>query len=126
MQAITNLINIKQKGEHKMTCQLHESYKPQSGQLCKTFKHHDKVYQRVDSVDSLVGCSLIPDDIILITKSEYNEDISAYYVEFMHSGKLYYCYFYEQVFFFDQDDTGDVHKKDKPVTSFDFPWVLCD
>ena len=107
-----------------MINQLYEKYKPEPGQLCKTFKSFDKIYPRVNSIDSLVSYSLIPDDIILITKSEYNEEQSAYFVEFMHSGKIYYCHFYEQVVFFENDGER-ILKKAKPITSFEFPWVLC-
>ena len=69
------------KGNRKMINQLHEKYKPSPGQLCKAFKSYDKIYQRVDSIDALVNYELSPDDIILITKSEYNEELSAYFVE---------------------------------------------
>ena len=95
------------------------------GQLCKAFKSYDKIYQKVNSVDALVNYELSPDDIILITKSEYNEELSSYFVEFMYYGKIYYCNFYEQIVFF-EDDGDAILKKAKPISSFEFPWVMCD
>ena len=108
-----------------MINQLREKYKPAPGQLCKAFKSYDKIYQKVNSVDALVNYELSPDDIILITKSEYNEELSSYFVEFMYYGKIYYCHFYEQIVFF-EDDGESILKKAKPITSFEFPWVMCD
>jgi hypothetical protein len=102
-------------------------YKPEPGQLCKTFKGKDAVYPVTSSLDTLEADPLVSDEIVLITKSEYHKEFSSYYVEFMRDNRLFYTYFYEQVFHFTQDETGDeVLRLEEPHLTFDYPWVLCD
>ena len=110
--------------EVTITNYLQEQYKPAPGQLCETFKGYEPVYPVVDSAQSLENYPLSAGELLLITKTIYNEAISSFYVEFMLAGKIYYCYFHEQVVFFEDDGNG-ILKKDKPITSFEFPWVEC-
>jgi hypothetical protein len=86
------------------------NYKPLAGQLCQVFKGFDP---------------LVQGELVMITKVTYNEKFSNYYVEFMRSGQLYYCYFHEQVMFFEMEGYS-VCKRKEPIATFNFPWVLCE
>tara|TARA_Y100000385_G_scaffold37663_1_gene35086 strand:- start:128 stop:469 length:342 start_codon:yes stop_codon:yes gene_type:complete len=102
-------------------------YKPTPGQLCHTFKGKDNVYFLNQSPESLISYPLIANEIVLITKVEYYKELSSYYVEFMRDKQLFYTYFYEQVFCFDQDqEDNELIKLEEPNVTFDFPWVLCE
>ena len=100
-------------------------YAPKPGQLCRTFKGKDSVYPVAQEVNCLVSEPLTPNEIILITKAVYHEELSSYYIEFMRGSKLFYTYFYEQILCF--EDRGDeIIRFEDPETTFDYPWVLCE
>lgn len=104
-------------------------YKPEPGQLCRTFKGKDNVYRLSNDINCLISDSLMPDELVMITKVNYFEELSSYYVEFMRDGVLYYTYFYEQVFHFMHDidaRVSEVIKLEEPCTTFDYPWVICE
>lgn len=104
-------------------------YEPKSGQLCQTFKGKDNVYPVAQDVNCLISEPLIPDEIILITKSVYHEDLASYYVEFMKDSRLFYTYFYEQVVCFTQDNDFKVITRideSNRQSTFDYPWVICE
>jgi len=102
-------------------------YKPLPGQLCRTFKGKDNVYSLASTPESLISDPLVPDEIVLITKVVYHEELSSYYVEFMRDNSLFYTYFYEQVLCFTDDIIYDeIVKLEKPEVTFDYPWVLCE
>ena len=104
-----------------------EDYTPSPGQLCQVFKGCDKVYPVTKGTDSLVPDPLIAGDLLVITKVNYHDELSSYYIEFMREKRLFYSYFYEQIFCFMTDEIDDeLLKLEKPHTTFDYPWVLCD
>jgi|TARA_R110000823_G_C15951164_1_gene501779 hypothetical protein len=101
------------------------NYKPLAGQLCQVFKGFDNTYPMRNDIDCLVTDPLVQGELVMITKVTYNEKFSNYYVEFMRSGQLYYCYFHEQVMFFEMEGYS-VCKRKEPIATFNFPWVLCE
>ena len=101
------------------------NYKPLAGQLCQVFKGFDNTYPMRNDIDCLVSDPLVQGELVMITKVLYREDFSSYYIEFMRSGQLYYSYFQEQVIFFEMED-HNVRKCKETITTFDFPWVLCE
>ena len=102
-------------------------YKPEPGQLCQVFKGKDSVYLLEKSIDSLISVPLESGDFIIIMKVIYHEKLSSYYVEFMRDGRLFYTYFYEQVFHFTQDELEcEVTRLAEPHTTFNCPWVICE
>lgn len=104
-----------------------EKYKPSPGQLCRTFKGKDSVYSCTSSTESLISNPLVADEIILITKVLYHEELSSYYVEFMRDNSLFYTYFYEQVLCFADDIIYDeIARLEEPEITFDYPWALCE
>lgn len=100
-------------------------YKPEPGQLCHVFKGKDNVYSIADSIGCLVSVPLEKGDIIMITKAEYHEELSSYYVEFMRSNRLFYTYFYEQIFCFEEQE-DEILRCEEPRATFNYPWVICD
>ncbi len=104
-------------------------YKPEPGQLCRTFKGKDSVYPVSNNESSLISDPLEPGELILITKCTYHEELSTYYVEFLRNNKLFYSYFYEQVVCYIHNESDDeiinIEEENRPTT-FDYPWVLCD
>ena len=102
------------------------SYTPNVGQLCQTYKGYDAVFPISDCPESLVSYPLSVGEIIIITKVVYHESMSSFYIEFLRDNSLYYTYFYEQVVCFEQDDDGEVVKKNELTATFNFPWVLCE
>ena len=100
-------------------------YKPSSGQLCTTFKGKDSVYPVVQGQQTLMSDPLVAGELLIITKSVYHEDLSSYYVEFLRDSRLFYTYFYEQVFYFDQEG-DEILRLEDPKTTFDYPWMLCE
>ena len=104
-----------------------DKYKPRPGQLCITFKGKDNIYPVTNSKNSLNSYPLFSNEIVLITKVIYHEDISSYYVEFMRDNRLFYTYFYEQVLCFTNDEAYDsIVKLEEPEVTFDYPWVICE
>ena len=101
------------------------NYTPTKGQLCQAYKGYDAIFPLVDCPDSLIADPLVEGEIIIITKVVYHENISSFYIEFLRDSRLYYTYFYEQVVYFEMDGHG-IHKKKDPISTFDFPWVLCE
>jgi hypothetical protein len=101
------------------------NYIPAPGQLCQAYKSFDSIFPVEDSIECLVADTLIKGDIVMITKVDYQEEFSNYYVELMKTGKLYYCNFYEQVLYFEMDGEG-IRRSDQPISTFDFPWVCYD
>jgi len=79
-------------------------YIPSPGQLCQTFKGKDSVYPLLECSKALIADPLVADELILITKTVHHEELSSYYVEFMKDNRLFYTYFYEQVFCFITDE----------------------
>ena len=106
--------------------QIKSQAKPIIGQLCQLFKGHDSVFPLKKNIDTMVSESLEPGDIILIIKTEYNDELGSCYVEFLRDSKLFYTYFYEQVFCFWTNESGDIHKIDEQYTSYNLPWVSCE
>tara|TARA_B100000287_G_C19981235_1_gene522615 strand:+ start:24 stop:347 length:324 start_codon:yes stop_codon:yes gene_type:complete len=102
------------------------NYTPVKGQLCQVYKGFDNVYSVEDNIKCFIPDPLIEGEIIIITKVTYQEEMGSFYIEYLRGGKLYYSYFYEQVIYFEQDWDGQVQKKDEKITTFDFPWVLCE
>jgi len=100
-------------------------YKPIPGQLCTTFKGKDSVYPVVQGQQTLMSDPLVPGELLIITKSVYHKDLSSYYVEFLRDSRLFYTYFYEQVFHFDQEE-DEILRLEDPKTTFDYPWLLCE
>ena len=100
-------------------------YKPKPGQLCTTFKGKDSVYPVVQGQQTLICDPIVPGELLIITKSVYHEELSSYYVEFLRDGRLFYTYFYEQVFHFDQEG-DEILRLEEPKVIFDYPWVLCE
>jgi len=102
-------------------------YTPSPGQLCLTFKGRDNVFPVTNSESTLNSDPLYADEIVLITKVKYYEEVSSYYVEFMRGNSLFYTYFYEQVLCFDDGSNyGEVVKLEEPKVTFDYPWALCE
>ena len=100
-------------------------YRPVPGQLCTTFKGKDSVYPVIQGQQTLMSDPLVAGELLIITKVVYHEELSSYYVEFLRDNRLFYTYFYEQVFHFDQ--SGDkVVKLEEPNVTFNYPWVLCE
>ena len=100
-------------------------YKPIPGQLCTTFKGKDSVYPVVQGQQTLMSDPLVAGELLIITKSVFHEDLSSYYVEFLRDSRLFYTYFYEQVFCFDEED-DEILRLEEPKVTFDYPWVLCE
>ncbi len=100
-------------------------YKPSPGQLCTTFKGKDSVYPVVQGQQTLISDPLVAGELLIITKSVFHEEISSYYVEFLRDNRLFYTYFYEQVFCFDEEDDR-ILRLEEPKVTFDYPWVLCE
>ena len=106
-----------------------KEYKPEPGQLCRTFKGKNSVYSLSSDINCLISVPLEPDEIIMITKVVYHEELSSYYVEFMRDGGMYYAYFYEQVMCFMEDVTVDrlaMLEEEERRSTFDYPWVICE
>ncbi len=100
-------------------------YKPSPGQFCTTFKGKDSVYPVVQGQQTLISDPLVAGELLIITKSVYHKDLSSYYVEFLRDSRLFYTYFYEQVFHFDQEG-DEILRLEEPKSTFDYPWVLCE
>jgi Tfp pilus assembly protein PilZ len=106
-----------------------KEYKPEPGQLCRTFKGKNSVYSLCKDINCLISVPLEPDEIIMITKVVYHEELASYYVEFMRDGGMYYAYFYEQVMCFMEDSSYDklvMLEEEERHTIFDYPWVICE
>ena len=104
-----------------------DRYIPIPGQLCLTFKGKDSVYPVTNSKNSLNSYPLFSNELVLITKVIYHEDVSSYYVEFMRDNRLFYTYFYEQVLCFTNDEAYDsIVKLEEDEVTFDYPWVICE
>jgi len=102
-----------------------KDYQPQPGQLCQVYKCFDNVYPVEDNIRCFIADPLVTGEIIIIVKADYQDELSSFYIEYLRDGRLYYSYFYEQVFYFEMDGY-DVHKAEEPITTFDFPWVICE
>ncbi len=100
-------------------------YKPAPGQLCHTFKGKDGVYPVVQDQQTLISDPLVAGELLIITRSVYYEETSSYYVEFLRDNRLFYTYFYEQVFCFDQED-DKLLRLEEPNITFNYPWALCE
>ena len=100
-------------------------YKPEPGQLCTAFKGKDSVYPVVQGQQTLISDPLTEGELLIITKAVYHEELSSYYVEFLRDNRLFYTYFYEQVFYFDQEG-DELLRLEDPKATFDYPWVLCE
>ena len=100
-------------------------YKPAPGQLCSTFKGKDSVYRVVQGQQTLMADPLIAGELLIITKAVYHEDLASYYVEFLRDNRLFYTYFYEQVFCFEEQN-DEILRLEEPSRTFDYPWVLCE
>jgi len=100
-------------------------YKPTPGQLCHTFKGKDAVYPVVQDQQTLISDPLVAGELLIITRSVYYEETSSYYVEFLRDNRLFYTYFYEQVFCFDQED-DKLLRLEEPNITFNYPWALCE
>jgi len=100
-------------------------YKPTPGQLCHTFKGKDGVYPVVQDQQTLISDPLVAGELLIITRSVYYEETSSYYVEFLRDNRLFYTYFYEQVFCFDQED-DKLLRLEEPNITFNYPWALCE
>ena len=100
-------------------------YKPAPGQLCTTFKGKDSVYPVVQGQQTLISDPLTAGEVLIITKSVYHEELSSYYIEFLRGSRLFYTYFYEQVFHFDQEG-DEILRLEEPKVTFDYPWVICE
>ena len=100
-------------------------YKPSPGQFCTTFKGKDSVYPVVQGQQTLISDPLVAGELLIITKSVYHKDLSSYYVEFLRDSRLFYTYFYEQVFHFDQEG-DEILRLEEPKSTFDYPWVICE
>ena len=100
-------------------------YKPEPGQLCTTFKGKDSVYPVVQGQQTLISDPLVAGELLIITKSVYYEEFSSYYVEFFRDNRLFYTYFYEQVFCFGEAE-DELLRLEEPKVTFDYPWVLCE
>ena len=106
-----------------------KEYKPKPGQLCRTFKGKNSVYSLSSDINCLISVPLEPDEIIMITKVVYHEQLSSYYVEFMRDGGMQYAYFYEQVMCFMEDVVEDrmaMLEEEERYLTFDYPWVICE
>ena len=101
------------------------SYKPEPGQLCQVYKDFDNVFPTVDSIDALITDPLTIGEFIIIMKATYQEEFSSFYVEYLREGRVFYSYFYEQVLCFEFNDFG-VNKTEQLISTFDFPWVICE
>mgnify|MGYP001427834955 CR=1 FL=1 len=104
-----------------------QEYTPQPGDLCKVYRALDNIFPVCASVDSMISYCLEDGDIILITSVQYQIEQSCFYVEFIFEGKIYCAHFFEQVFAFDYDkETDCVKKAEANLTTYNFPWVVCD
>jgi len=102
-------------------------YIPSPGQLCLTFKGKDNVFPVTNSKNSLESYPLFSNELVLITKAVYHEDVSSYYVEFIRDSRLFYTYFYEQVLCFTDDVAYEsIIKLEEDEVTFDYPWELCE
>ena len=101
-------------------------YQPLPGQLCQTYKGYDPVFPMTDCPESLVAHPLAEGEIIIVTKVVYHENMSSFYIEFLRDNRLYYTYFYEQVIAYDFNENGSVVEIEDKLSTFDFPWVLCE
>jgi len=102
-----------------------DEYFPKPGQLCRTFKGKDNVFPLISTSSSLNADPLFSNEFVLITKTIYHEELSSYYVEFLRDNRLFYTYFYEQVFHFDQEG-DEILRLEEPKSTFDYPWVICE
>ena len=106
-------------------------YRPKPGQLCRVFKGKDNVYPVKQHASCLVPVPIAEGDLIMITKSVYYEEESAYYVEFIRDSQIFYSYFYEQVmcYSFADDIIYDellAIEEEGRFSTFDYPWVICE